>query len=72
MPKSNHPSGKRFATIEVIKNKIKQELLTIPKSTFQKCFKDWKIRWHMCTISEGGYFEGDKKVINKEILFEKI
>ena len=22
------------------------ELLTIPKSTFQKCFKDWKKRWH--------------------------
>ena len=36
--------GKCFATIEVIKEKSKQELLAIPKITFQKCFKDWKKR----------------------------
>ena len=38
---------KRFFTIEEIKEKSKQELLlTIPKIAFQKCFEDWKKRWH--------------------------
>ena len=45
-----------------IKGKSKQELLAIPKSAFQKCFEDWKKRWHNCIISEGGYFEGHKIV----------
>ena len=53
--------GKLFATIEEIKEKSKQELLAIPKSSFQKCFED------KCIISEGGYFEGDKIVIDKQI-----
>ena len=57
--------SKRFATIEEIKEKSKQELLVIPKSAFQKCFEDWKKRWHKCIISEGGYFEGNKIVIDK-------
>ena len=58
---------KRFATIEKIKEKSKQELLAIPKRAFQKCFEDWKKRWHKCLMSEGGYFEGDKIVVDKEI-----
>ena len=57
--------GKRFATIEEIKEKSKQELFAIPKSTFQKCFVDWKNRWHKCIISEGGHFEGKNIVIDK-------
>ena len=57
--------GKRFATIDEIKEKSKQELLAIPKSSFQKCFEDWKKCWHKCIISEGGYFEGDKIDIDK-------
>ena len=46
--------GTCFATIEEIKEKLKQELLAIPKSVFQKCFEDWE-----------GYFEGDNIVIDK-------
>ena len=57
--------GKRFATIEEIKEKSKQELLAISKSAFQKGFEDWKKRWHKCIISEGVYFEGDNIVIDK-------
>ena len=57
--------GKRFATIEEIKEKLKQKLLVIPKSEFQKCFEDWKKCWHKFIIFEGGYFEGDKMVIEK-------
>ena len=57
--------GKRFPTIEEIKEKSKQKLLPIPKSAFQKCFEDWKKRWHKCIVSEGGYFERNKIVIDK-------
>ena len=32
----------RFATIEEKEEKLKQKLLAIPKSAFQKCFEDCK------------------------------
>ena len=51
--------GWRFATIEEIKTALLDELKTIPKSAYQKCFEDWKKRWHKCIIFEGDYFEGD-------------
>ena len=57
---SNHPKGKRFATIEDIKEKSKQEDTRIPKSSLQKCFEYWKKRWHKCIIFEGGYFTRGK------------
>ena len=64
--------GKRFSTIEDIKEKSKQEL-AISKSVFQKCFEDLKNRWLRWILSEGSYFEGDKMVIKEYlILFEKI
>ena len=53
--------GKRFARVEEIKEKSKQELLMIPN----RAFEDLKKRWHKCIISEGGYFKGYKMVINK-------
>lgn len=37
-----------------------EELKAIAKSGYQKCFEDWKKRWHKCIISERYYFEGDK------------
>ena len=53
-PKLKTPRrGKRFATIEKIKGKSKQQLLAIPKSAFQKCLENWKKCWHQCIISEG-------------------
>ena len=57
--------GKRFATIEEIKEKSKQELLAIPKSAFQKCFEDWQKGLDKSIISVGGFFEEDKIVIDK-------
>ena len=57
--------GKRFATIEEIKEKSKHEKMATPKSTFQKCFDDWKKGWNNYIVSEGGYFEGYKIVTNK-------
>jgi len=52
--------GRRFATIEEIKTTSLEELKAIPKSAYQKCFEEWKKRWHKCITSEGDYFEGDK------------
>lgn len=60
-PKLKRPmKGRRFATIEEIKTASLEELKAIPKSAYQKCFEDWKKRWHKCIISEGDYFERDK------------
>ena len=61
IPKLKTPmKGKRFATMEEIKEKSKQELLAIPKSAFQGMEKTLI----KCIISEGGYFLGDKIDIN--------
>ena len=57
--------GKRFATIQEIKDKSKQELLATPRSAFQNCFENFKKRWHKCIIPEGRNFEGNKIVIDK-------
>jgi hypothetical protein len=60
IPELNIPmKGRRFATIEEIKTAWLEELKTIPKSAYQKCFEDWRKGWHMCITSEGYYFEGD-------------
>ena len=54
-PKLKTPmKGKRFATIEEIKGKLKEELLVIPKTMFQKCFEDWNKSWHNYIVSERG------------------
>ena len=55
----------RFATIEDIREKSKEEPLAIPKIVFQKGFDDWKKRWYKYIISEAGYIEGYKTVIDK-------
>ena len=59
--------GRRFATIEEIKTESLRQLKVIPKSAYQKCFEDWKKRWHKCIISEGDYFEGDNIEIHEKI-----
>ena len=42
-----------------MKTGSREDLKTISKSPYQKCFEDWKKRWHKCIISEGDYFEGN-------------
>lgn len=65
-PKLKRPmKGRRFATIEEIKTASLEELKAIPKSAYEKCFDDWKNRWHKCIVSEGDYFEGDNINIDK-------
>ncbi|XP_032668800.1 uncharacterized protein LOC116842993, partial [Odontomachus brunneus] len=50
--------GRRFANIEKIKTESLKELNAILKIAFQKCFEDWKKRWHKCISGE--YFEEEK------------
>ena len=45
--------------ITAIKSASLKELKAMPKIEFEKCFEDWKKRWHKCMISNGDYFEGD-------------
>ena len=51
--------GRRFTAIDDIKSVSLKELKAIPKIEFEKCFEDWKKRWHKCIILNGDYFEGD-------------
>ena len=44
-----------------------EELKTIPKSAYQKCFEHWKKRWPKCLISKGNYYEGDNIDIDEQI-----
>ena len=60
---------RRFATIEEIKTESLKKLKDIPKSAYEKCFEEWKKRWHKYIISEGDYFEGDNIEIHKLINF---
>lgn len=55
----NTLKGKRFETIEEIKQKSKTELKAIPAEEFKKCFYNWKERFHRCIQAGGNYFEGD-------------
>ena len=65
-PRLKRPvKGRRFATIEQRKTESLRELKDIPKNEYQKCFEDWKKRWHNCIISEGDYFEGENIEIHE-------
>ena len=57
--------GHRFDSIEEIKTESLKALKAIPEIEFNKCFDDWKKRWHKCIISEGDYFEGDEIDLDK-------
>ena len=52
--------GRRFQTVEEIKENSLQDLRGIPQNTFQDAFQNWKKRWERCIKSGGEYFEGDK------------
>ena len=59
--------GHRFYTIEEIQAELKKALKEIPEIEFNKCFDDWKKRWHKCFISRGDYFEEDEIDLDKQI-----
>ena len=54
-----------FDTIEEIQAQSKKALKAIPEIEFNKCFDNWKKRWHKCIISGEDYFEGDEIDLRK-------
>ena len=65
-PKLKRPlQGHRFGTFEEIQAELKKVLKAIPEIEFNKCFDDWKKRWHKCIILGGDYFEGDEIDLDK-------
>lgn len=56
--------GRRFESIKAIKQNSLRELKVIPQIEFQRCFVNWKKRWHKCIVSNGDY-QGDQIDINK-------
>jgi hypothetical protein len=52
--------GRKFDTIEEIKENSPSDLKAILKQAFQDCFQNWKKLWGRCISSGGEYFEGDK------------
>lgn len=52
-------SIKAIETIEAIKRNSLRVLNTILEIHYQRCFEDWKKRWHKCIAVGGDYFEGD-------------
>ena len=67
-PKLKRPfQGHLFDTIEKIQAELNKALKAILEIEFNKCFDDWKKRWHKCIISGENYFEGDKIDLDKWI-----
>lgn len=57
--------GQRFNSSEMIKQKSKEALLSIPKIEFQKAFENLITRWHKCIEVNGDYFEGDNYIFDE-------
>nr|CAH7754411.1 unnamed protein product [Callosobruchus chinensis] len=55
--------GKRFASVEEVKQKSLEGLKNIPKSEFKKRFEQWKNRLEKCVVIKGEYFEGDQNLV---------
>ena len=51
--------GRRFQTIEEIRENAIRELGAITESAFQEAFQQWKKCWELCIAIRGDYFEGD-------------
>jgi len=59
-PKLKSPlKGRRFQTVDEIKENATKQLMDIPKDAFAECFEKWKERWEKCVRSQEEYFEGD-------------
>jgi len=48
--------GRRFQTVEEIKENSLHDLRAIPQNTFQCAFQNWKKHWERCINSRGEYF----------------
>ena len=64
-PNSKDHSEDTVLTRLKIQAESKKAWKAIPEIEFNKCFDDWKKRWHKCFILGGYYFEGDKIDLDK-------
>ena len=55
--------GKRFVSIEEVKQKSAEGLKCISNSEFKNCFEQWKKRLDKCIAVSGSYFEGDQNLV---------
>jgi hypothetical protein len=51
--------GRRFATVEDIKENADARLRAIKKDGFHRCYNNWIDRWNKCVCADGKYFESD-------------
>jgi len=51
--------GWRFDSVKEIQTES-QDVMTLTRNDFQKCFWSWKSRWNRCISAKGDYFEGDR------------
>ena len=63
-----HLKGRRFDDAETIKRNTTQQLQSISKTDFHKCFEQRKSRWNRCIKSQACYFEGDQSTIVVSLL----
>lgn len=54
----------RLDSIEEMKKTMLRELKTIPANDYERCFNDWKRRWHICVAVGGDYFEDKLNSLN--------
>jgi len=51
--------GKRFQSVEEVREKTTEALKAVTLQEFQNCFEQLKKRWDKCIDSQGEYFQGD-------------
>ena len=65
--------GRRFQSIESIKENTRSSIQSIKKQEFQRVFHEgWVKRWKRCIIAGGEYFERDHITVDTEPAFRPI
>lgn len=54
-----HLSGRRYRSRSALGSAIHQFLLSVPKQSYENCFKNWIKRLKQCVQAGGDYFEGN-------------
>ena len=60
-----YPKSSVIFGTHCVQAESKKALKAIPEIEFNKCFDNWKKRWHKCIISGGDYFEVDEIDLDK-------
>lgn len=51
---------RRFTAMEDIKSISLKDFTVMTKIELEKCFGDWKKRWHKCSTPKVDYFKGEE------------